>query len=53
VDAVDDLGVVDALKVDGGDAEVAVSELASNDDQRDAFAGACSERRRGSRMLGK
>ncbi len=38
VDGVDDLGVVDALQVDGGDAEVAVSELALDDDQRDAFA---------------
>jgi hypothetical protein len=28
VDGVDDLGVVDALEVDPGDAEVAVAELA-------------------------
>ena len=45
VDGFDDLGVVDALEVDGGDAEVAVAELALDDDQRDAFAGdldACS-----------
>ena len=28
VDAVDDLGVVDALEVDRGDSEVAVAELA-------------------------
>jgi hypothetical protein len=27
VDGVDDLGVVDALQVDGGDSEVGVSEL--------------------------
>jgi hypothetical protein len=39
VDGVDDLGVVDALGVDGGDAEVVVTELALDDDQRDAFAG--------------
>src|SRR5829696_7896085 len=39
VDGLDDLGVVDALEVDGGDAEVAVSELALDDDERDAFAG--------------
>jgi hypothetical protein len=39
VDGVDDLGVVDALEIDRGDAEVAVSELALDDDQRDAFAG--------------
>jgi hypothetical protein len=39
VDGVEDLGVVDALQVDGGDAKVAVAELASDDDQRDAFAG--------------
>jgi hypothetical protein len=34
----DDLGVVDALQIDARDAEVAVAELALNDDQRDAFA---------------
>ena len=38
VDGVDDLGAVDALQVDRGDAEVAVAELALDDDQRDAFA---------------
>ena len=36
---VDDLGVVDALQVDRGDPEVAVAELALDDDQWDAFAG--------------
>src|SRR4051812_20352266 len=39
VDGVDDLGVVDALEVDRGDAEVGVAELALDDDQRHAFAG--------------
>jgi hypothetical protein len=34
VDRVDDLGVVDALEVDRGDAEVAVAELALDDDER-------------------
>src|SRR5918996_2383577 len=34
----DDLAAVDALEVDGGDAEVAVSKLALDHDQRDAFA---------------
>jgi hypothetical protein len=38
VDGLDDFGVVDALQVDGGDAEVAVAELAPDDDQRPAFA---------------
>jgi hypothetical protein len=38
VDGIDDLGVVDALEVDRGDAGVAVAELALNDDQWDAFA---------------
>jgi hypothetical protein len=38
VDRLDDLGVVDALEVDAGDAEVAVAELALDDDQRNAFA---------------
>jgi len=38
VDGVDDLGAVDALEVDRGDAEVGVSELALDDDQRDALA---------------
>jgi hypothetical protein len=32
VDGVDDLGVVDALQVDRGNAEVGVSELALDDD---------------------
>jgi hypothetical protein len=39
VNGVDDLGAVDALQVDRGDAEVGVSELALDDDQRDALAG--------------
>jgi hypothetical protein len=39
VNGVDDLGVVDSLEVDRGDAEVAVPELALNDDERDAFVG--------------
>jgi hypothetical protein len=38
VRGLDDLAAVDALEVDGGDAEVAVSELAVDGDQRDAFA---------------
>jgi hypothetical protein len=38
VHGVDDLGVVDALQIDGGDAEVAVAELALDHDQRHAFA---------------
>src|SRR4051812_47551326 len=38
VDGVDDLGAVDALEVDRGDAEVGVSELALDDDQPDTFA---------------
>ena len=33
------IGIVDALQIDRGDAEVAVAELALDDDQRDAFAG--------------
>src|SRR3954447_24153435 len=37
VDGVDDLGVVDALVVDRSGSEVAVAELALDDDQRDAF----------------
>jgi len=36
VDGVDDLGVIDALQVDRDDAEVAVAELALDDQQRDA-----------------
>jgi hypothetical protein len=39
VDGVDDFGVVDALEVDRGDAEVGVAELALDDDRRHAFAG--------------
>jgi hypothetical protein len=38
VDRVDDLGVVDALEVDRGDAEVGVADLALDDDQRAARA---------------
>jgi hypothetical protein len=38
VDGFDDLGVVDALQVDRRDAEIAVAELALDDDQRYAFA---------------
>jgi hypothetical protein len=38
MDGVDDLGVVDPLEIDAGDAEVAVAELALDDDQRYAFA---------------
>ena len=38
MDGVDDLGVVDPLEVDRGDAEVAVAELALNDDEWHAFA---------------
>jgi hypothetical protein len=39
VDRVDDLGVVDALEVDGRDPEVGVAELALDDDQRHTLAG--------------
>jgi hypothetical protein len=39
VDGVDDFGVVDALKVDRGDTEDAVSKLALDHDERDAFVG--------------
>src|SRR4051794_25874950 len=35
----DDFNVVDALEIDRGDAEIAVAELALNDDQRHAFMG--------------
>ena len=35
----DDLAAIDALEVDGGDAEVAVAELLLDDDQWNAFAG--------------
>jgi hypothetical protein len=38
MDRLDDLGVVDALQVDRRDAEVAVAELALDDDQRHALA---------------
>ena len=38
MDRFDDFGVVDALQIDRGDAEVAVPELAQDDDQRHAFA---------------
>jgi len=34
----DDLGVVDALDLNRGDAEVAVTQLALDDDQRHLFA---------------
>jgi hypothetical protein len=34
----DDLGVVDTLAMDRGDTEVAVADLALDDDQRNAFA---------------
>jgi len=37
VDGVDDLGVVDSLEVDRGDAQVGVAELALDDVERDAF----------------
>ena len=39
MDGVDDVGVVDALEVGRGDAEVAVAELALDDKERDAFVG--------------
>jgi hypothetical protein len=39
MDGIDDLGVVDALEVYGRDTQVSVSELALDDDERDAFAG--------------
>ena len=38
MDGVDDLGVVDALQVDRGNAEVAIAELALDHDQRNALA---------------
>jgi hypothetical protein len=38
MDGVDDFGVDDALVVDAGDVEVAVAELALDDDQRHTFA---------------
>ena len=37
VDGLDDFGVVDALKVDRGNAEVAVAELSLHHDQWDSF----------------
>jgi hypothetical protein len=37
VDGVDDLGVVDASQVYGGDPEIGMPELALDDDQRHAF----------------
>src|SRR5688500_6772112 len=40
VDGVNDLAAVDALQVDAGDAEVAVPELALDNDQRHALASA-------------
>ena len=39
VDGVDDLGVVDAMQVNGGRAEVGVAELALDDLERHACAG--------------
>ena len=39
VDRFDDFGVVDALQIDRGDPEVAVPELALDDDQRHPFTG--------------
>jgi hypothetical protein len=38
-DGVDDFGVVDALQVDRGNAEVGVSELSLDDHERHAFVG--------------
>jgi len=38
VDRLDDLGTVDALQVDRRDAEVAVAQLALDDDQRHPLA---------------
>jgi hypothetical protein len=37
MDCLDDLGVVDPLQVDRGDAQVAVTELALDHDQRHTF----------------
>lgn len=37
MDGADDLAALDALQVDAGDAEVGVSKLALDDDERDAF----------------
>jgi hypothetical protein len=39
MDRVDDLGAVDALQVDRGDSQVAMPELALDDDQRHALVG--------------
>ena len=39
MDGLDDLCVVDPLEVDRRDAEVAVAELALDDDERDALVG--------------
>ena len=39
VDGLDDFAVVDALQVDGRDAEVGVAELALDDVERNALAG--------------
>ena len=39
VDGLDDLVVVDALQIDGGDAEVAVSELTLDDHEGNPFVG--------------
>jgi hypothetical protein len=47
VDGVDDLGAVDALQVDGCDAEAGVAELALDDNQRHAFAGHFDNEARG------
>ena len=35
----DDLAAIDTLEIDAGDAEVGVSELALNRDERDALVG--------------
>jgi hypothetical protein len=37
MDGLDDLGIVDPLQVDRSDSEIAVAELALDDDQRHAF----------------
>jgi hypothetical protein len=39
MDGVEDFGVVDALEVEGGDPEVAVAELALDEDEGDASVG--------------
>ena len=38
MDGLNDLSVVDALEIDGGDPEIAVAKLALDDDERYAFA---------------